>query len=142
LFEVLTGESGFTGSAPTNPAGSPDTPSEPSETPQTGGMDVVVTGAVEVTLELKDSWVSEGYRCYNYSVTVKNPSDKKIDNWEAEIVFNGNIAMNQGWNGTYTINGNVLKISPVNYNAAIEAGQSVSDIGFIIQGSDNLQVVQ
>ncbi len=142
LFEVLTGESGFTGSAPANPEGSPDTPSEPSETPQTGGTDVVVSGAVEVTLELKDSWESEGNYCYNYNVTVKNPSDKKIDNWEAEIVFNENIVLNQGWSGTYAVNGNVLKISPVNYNATIGAGQSVSDIGFIIQGSASLQVVQ
>lgn len=139
LFTVLTGESGFTGSVPDE---QPDTPTNPSVEPQPGETDVVVNGTVEVTLELKDSWVSEGYYCYNYNITVKNTSDKKLENWEAQIVFNENIVLNQGWSGTYTVNGNVLKISPVNYNSTIEAGQSVSDIGCIIQGSSNLQVVE
>ncbi len=140
LFTVLTGESGFTGNIPGDQPTVPDVPTEPSDEPQPGGTDVVVSGTVEVTLELKDSWESEGYYCYNYNVTVKNSSDRKLENWEAQIVFNENIALNQGWSGTYTVNGNVLKITPVDYNSAIGAGQSVSDIGFIIQGTSNLQV--
>lgn len=140
LFTVLTGESGFTGNIPSDQPTVPDVPTEPSDEPQPGGTDVVVSGTVEVTLELKDSWESEGYYCYNYNVTVKNSSDRKLENWEAQIVFNENIALNQGWSGTYTVNGNVLKITPVDYNSAIGAGQSVSDIGFIIQGTSNLQV--
>lgn len=136
LFEVLTGESGFTGEAPVVQ------PDVPTEEPQPGGTDVVVSGTVEVKLELKDSWQSEGRYCYNYSVTVKNISDKKAENWEVQIVFNENIVLDQGWSGTYTANGNVLKISPAEYNSVIEAGQSITDIGFIIQGSSNLQVIQ
>lgn len=139
LFEVLTGESGFTGEAPEV---QPDEPTEPTQEPQPGRTDVVVSGTVEVMLELKDSWQSEGSYFYNYSVTVKNTSDKKAENWEVQIVFNENIVLDQGWSSTYTVNGNVLKISPAEYNSVIEAGQSIADIGFIIQGSSNLQVIQ
>ena len=139
LFEVLTGESGFTGNAPEV---QPDEPTEPTQEPQPGRTDVVVSGTVEVMLELKDSWQSEGSYFYNYSVTVKNTSDKKAENWEVQIVFNENIVLDQGWSSTYTVNGNVLKISPAEYNSVIEAGQSIADIGFIIQGSSNLQVIQ
>lgn len=139
LFEVLTGESGFTGNAPEV---QPDEPTEPTQEPQPGRTDVVVSGMVEVMLELKDSWQSEGSYFYNYSVTVKNTSDKKAENWEVQIVFNENIVLDQGWSSTYTVNGNVLKISPAEYNSVIEAGQSIADIGFIIQGSSNLQVIQ
>ena len=142
LFTILTGESGFTGSVPAEQPEAPGTPAGTGDEPQPGQTDVVVTGSVEVILELKDSWESEGNYCYNYNVTVKNTSDKKLENWEAQVMFNENIVLNQGWSGTYTVAGNVLKITPVSYNTTIEAGQSVSDIGFIIQGSANLLVVQ
>ncbi len=140
LFTVLTGESGFTGSMPEGTTGGNVQVPETTTTPQQGTNEVVTSGAVEVTLELKDSWESEGQICYNYNVTLKNTSDSAMDGWNVAITFNENISLNQGWSGTYAVNGNVLQISPVNYNTTIGAGQSISDIGFIIYGSQNLQV--
>jgi endoglucanase len=142
LFTVLTGESGFTGSVPAGTQGSPAQTPVTTPTPQQGNSDVVTDGAIEVTLELKDSWQSEGQTCYNYNVTLKNTSGSAMDGWSVDITLNENISLNQGWSGTYTVNGNVLQISPVSYNTRIEAGQSISDIGFIICGSQNLQVVK
>lgn len=142
LFTILTGESGFTGSMPESTGGGNTQPNTPAQTPQQGVSEVVTSGAVEVTIELKDSWESEGKVCYNYSVTLKNTSDSAMDGWNVSITFNENISLNQSWSGAYAVNGNMLQISPVNYNTRIEAGQSISDIGFIICGSQNLQVVK
>lgn len=139
LFTVLTGESGFTGSMPETPGSVAQVPATTPAPPQSSS-DVVTSGALEITLELKDSWESEGQTCYNYSMTLKNTSDKAMDSWSVAIAFNENISLNQGWSGTYAVNGNVLQVSPVNYNTKIEAGQSISDIGFIVYGSQNLQV--
>ena len=113
-----------------------------SQTPATGSSNTVVGGKVEATIELRDSWESEGKYCYNYNVTVNNTSDSKVENWKVEISFSDNIALNQGWSGEYTINGSTLVITPVSYNVSIEAGQSVSDIGFILEGSANLHIVE
>jgi len=68
-------------------------------------------------------------------------TDRKVEDLvKSPHEINENISLNQGWSGTYSVNGNVLQISPVNYNTKIEAGQSIADIGFIICGSQNLQV--
>ena len=141
LFTVLTGESGFTGSMPEGTGSGNTASGGTAQAPQQSTSEVVTSGAVEVTLELKDSWESEGQICYNYNVTLKNTSNSALEGWNVAVTFNENISLNQGWSGTYNINGNVLQISPVNYNTAIGAGQSISDIGFIICGSQNLQVV-
>ena len=113
-----------------------------SQTPAAGSSNTVVGGKVEATIELRDSWESEGKYCYNYNVTVNNTSDSKVENWKVEINFSDNIALNQGWSGEYTINGSTLVITPVSYNVPIEAGQSVSDIGFILEGSAGLHIVE
>ncbi len=113
-----------------------------SQTPATGSSNTVVGGKVEATIELRDSWESEGKYCYNYNVTVNNTSDSRVENWKVEISFSDNIGLNQGWSGEYTINGSTLVITPVSYNSSIEAGQSVGDIGFIIEGSAGLHIVE
>lgn len=141
--EELAGNVGS--NANKNPAqqGSAQNPQGTTEQkPSQGSTAAVATGSVEATVELRDSWQSEGKSCYNYNLTISNTSDSKVENWKIEIVFSDSISLNQGWSGEYTIQGNTLIVSPVSYNASIEAGQSVSDIGFIIEGSDGLHIVE
>ena len=152
LYTMLTGHdakelAGDVGTnANKNPSG--QSPTQNSQTPTatqapaSSGASTVASGSVTATVELRDSWQSEGKSCFNYNVTVSNTTDSKIENWKVEIVFSDTISLNQGWSGEYTINGKTLQISPVSYNAAIEAGQSVSDIGFIIEGSESLHIVE
>lgn len=113
-----------------------------SQAPAQGNTSTVASGSVVATAELRDSWQSEGKTCFNYNLTVSNTSDKNVENWRVEIIFSDSISLNQGWSGEYSINGNTLVITPVSYNASIGAGQSVSDIGFIIEGSDGLHIVE
>lgn len=103
---------------------------------------IVSDGKVEATLELKDSWESSGKTCYNFNMMVNNIGDSTVDGWTVEITFSDNITLNQGWNGVFAVNGKTLVISSVDYNGRMEAGQSVIDIGFIIEGSQGLSVVE
>ena len=138
--EVLAGNVG--GSAEKNPQQDSSQNNQTPTATQAPGASTVASGSVEATVELRDSWQSEGKSCFNYSLTVNNTSGSKIENWKVELVFSDNISLNQGWSGEYTVNGNTLIVTPVSYNASIEAGQSVSDIGFIIEGSDGLHIVE
>lgn len=144
LYNMLTGHDAEKLAGNVGTSANKNTAQQPTVTqaPVQSGASTVTGGSVEAVVELRDSWQSNGKSCFNYNVTVSNTTDSKIENWQVEIVFSDNISLNQGWSGEYTITGKTLQISPVNYNAAIEVGQSVSDIGFIIEGSDDLHIVE
>ncbi len=55
------------------------------------------------------------------------------DGWTVRLTFSSGITLQNGWNGTYETDGNVLTISSMDYNALIEKGGSTGGIGFIIQ---------
>ena len=45
------------------------------------------------------------------------------------------IILSDGWNGEYTEKGKKLTIHSKDYNGAVEAGESASEIGFIVSAS-------
>lgn len=144
LYKMLTGheEVELTVTPSATQEASANQESATTQTPVTDSESTVAVGTLEITLELKDSWQSGGKSCFNYSMTVKNTSDNAVDTWKTELAFSDTISLNQGWNGVFTVNGNKLEISCVDYNGRIEAGQSVGDIGFILEGSEGLKLVE
>ena len=58
---------------------------------------------------------------------------RREDGWTVRLTFSSGITLQNGWNGTYETDGNVLTISSMDYNALIEKGGSTGGIGFIIQ---------
>ncbi|MBQ9140397.1 MAG: cellulase family glycosylhydrolase, partial [Lachnospiraceae bacterium] len=147
LYELLTGKSAddFTPSN-TNGQGNAQnqqssntgqTPPAPTKAPVAN----VSTGeGLEISAEVKDSWGGDGGTSYNYSLTITNNSGKAIDGWEITLQFTDKITAVQGWSGNFTIDGNSLRISNVDYNGSIAAGESKQDIGFIVTGSDNMKI--
>ena len=93
---------------------------------------------LQVTLELVNSWESEGKHFYQYEMKVENISDKAIDGWSADIVFNQTPEVSDSWNGTYTLEGNTLHVSSVDYNGRLRSGESTGNIGFILSGGADL----
>ena len=149
LIEMLTGEN--TASLPThegveNPNESADrsTPTtmettQPSEYTAPTGVteaDLTITtnnSALSVTLKTTDTWSSNGGNYYNCNITLSNTSGSDITGWEICIDLSGkNWKLDQGWNGEYVSEGNVLKITNKDYNGTVSAGGSVGDIGFIL----------
>lgn len=105
------------------------------------GQTGATTAAAEdlnVTLQLANSWESNGKYFYQYEMTVENVSGRTIDGWNADVVFSETPELSDSWNGTFAVEGNTLHISSVDYNGRLESGASAGNIGFIVSGGANL----
>lgn len=87
---------------------------------------------IDVTVTVSNQWETEGKTYYQYTVSIDNISSEKLEKWKVNIKFNVDITFENGWNGQMTVKGKTLTIEPVDYNSTIEAGASVTDIGFIV----------
>lgn len=90
---------------------------------------------LKVTLQVVNSWESEGKYFYQYEMTVENISDRATDGWQADIIFNEPPELSDSWNGVFAPEGNTLHISSVDYNGQLESGGTAGNIGFIVSGS-------
>ena len=99
-----------------------------------------VSGTIHYDAELKNSWESEGKLFCQYDLTLENIAESSCTSWEIVISFNGNISLQDGWNGNYTVDGNKLKITSVSYNGSMDPGGKVIDVGFIISGDSGLKM--
>lgn len=95
----------------------------------------------EYTADISNSWEAEGKCFYQYQVTLKNVSDKEISDWKLTLTFNEAIQLSDGWNGDYTEKEKVLEITAKDYNGKVAAGGEVTDIGFIVSGSEGLKLI-
>lgn len=89
-----------------------------------------------------NSWEANGETFIQYNMTITNESGSSIDGWSVSIEFNEVPSLSDSWNGTYTVEGNTIRISNVDYNGSIANGASVGDVGFIVSGSSALSFVQ
>lgn len=99
------------------------------------------SGELQYTATVSNSWESEGKFFYQYNVTLKNNSGKEIHEWKIELYFSDALTLSDGWNGNYTEKGNYLEITSKDYNGQIAPEGEVSDIGFIISGSNELKIL-
>lgn len=95
---------------------------------------------LECSVELKNSWESEGQTFYQYSLTLKNNTSGDCESWSVDVSFSEAFTFSDGWNGDYTADERVLHILAKDYNRSIPAGGSVTDIGFIVAGSKSLKL--
>lgn len=86
-----------------------------------------------VTAKVVTSWESGGATYFQYDLTLSNETDTRQNGWTIRLTFSSNITLQNGWNGNYEVDGNVLTISSMDYNAQIEKGGSTGDVGFVIQ---------
>ncbi len=92
-----------------------------------------------VKMNLRSSWDDgNGVYSYLYDVTVTNRSGSAVSGWNIGIDFNENITVTDGWNGVCTCSENTVMISNEDYNGTIENEGTVTDIGFIVEGSSTL----
>lgn len=93
-------------------------------------------GDLEVRAKVIGNWESDGKKFYQYQLTVTNRGTEAVSSWEISVSFSEDITLSDGWNGEYTVKGKKLTIHSKDYNGAIEAGESASDIGFIVSASE------
>lgn len=83
-------------------------------------------------MQLQNSWASDGKNYYLYNITVQNPTSDTVTSWSVNIAFDKEMVLTDNWNGEYSLEGKRLTITPKDYNAAIGAGGSTGNIGFIV----------
>ncbi len=153
LYEMLTGESidgtslyGSTDSgSATSDGSSSDTETGGSSSGRSSsassGSDS--SGSLEYTASVANQWESNGMYYFQYTLEVKNTSDSAVSGWSITLDFNNSITLSDGWNGDYAVSGSTLTITPKDYNSQVEAGGTLSDIGFIIySNSSSLALVE
>ena len=96
---------------------------------------------LKIDAQLVDDWESESGKSCNYNLTITNENSRDVTGWKIELTFSAPIKEVQGWSGNFSISGNSLLISNVDYNARIAAGESVKDIGFIVTGGSDIKIV-
>lgn len=88
-----------------------------------------------------NSWESDGKTFVQYGVTLTNNANTDINGWSFELSFSEVPALSDSWNGSYTQEGDSIRIQNVDYNATIAAGAQITDIGFIVSGSSALTLI-
>lgn len=118
--------------SPSSPASEPPSPSSAAGPGDTAAL---TQGELELTVTLQESWEAQGETVGRYELSIRNPTDSACGRWEVSIPFEGPFTLIDGWNGDFSAREEVLHISSRDYNGAIPAGGSVSNIGFIAAGA-------
>lgn len=114
----------------------------PSPAPASGApaQTVATNGSLSCSAQLRSSWEAEGKTCLLIDLTIKNGGDSPCESWSVDVPFTEAFELQDGWNGTFTVAGNILQVANADYNGAIGAGQSVTDVGIIVAGSSALAI--
>ncbi|MCD8347178.1 MAG: cellulase family glycosylhydrolase [Lachnospiraceae bacterium] len=152
LYEMLTGESisgedtasgssdsadaSDDGSASDGNSGSDDNSADTSnggmQAGASGSTGTASEGSVEYTIALANQWESNGQYYFQYTMELENISGSSLSGWTVTLNFSDTFSLSDGWNGEYSITDTSLTITPKSYNQTIEAGGTISDIGFIV----------
>lgn len=118
-----------------------DESSEASETePETeseSGSEQSSSADVSVSFKLNSSWESGGTTTYDYTVTLKNNSDKPVDGWT--VVIPTDNSAGSSWGCSCNASDGSITVTPENYNSVINAGESV-EFGIQLSGEKELDV--
>ncbi len=106
------GSTGQSGSSPSQNTTANSTESAPQE--------------AQMLLEysVDNSWDNSGELMYGIQFGITNYSGQSISGWKLAVTIDG-LSSCQGWNGTYTANGNTLEITNAEYNGDISNGGTV-----------------
>lgn len=128
LYQMLTGEHEFTASGE-------DTQSKSGNQ----AVQALSNGEMKISATLVNQWEENGTPVYQYSLTLQNNSGSECTQWAIDVSFQEAITLKDGWNGDYSVQGNILHITSKDYNGTVQAGASVTDVGFIVSGGGSIQ---
>ena len=98
-------------------------------------------GGLSIETQLVNSWGQGDETFYQYTLKITNSTETDLEQWTVQVAFSGDVALSNGWNGNYQVDGSVLTITSMDYNGYIGSGGSVDNIGFILQGQAGLVIV-
>lgn len=102
-----------------------------SQTENTEGIQNELSDDFSVSVVNSSSWENNGMFCAQFDGTIKNTADEAAKDWKVTMDVPEGAVLENSWNGTCTLKGNMLEITPADYNNEIGAGQEIT-FGFII----------
>lgn len=97
---------------------------------------------VQVKVQKTNSWTEGSDSASQFSLTVVNPNQEAVENWQVQIRFSQTFSVENSWNCQYEIHGSSLTVKPVDWNAEIPAGGSQENIGLILKSTEPLEVLE
>ena len=88
------------------------------------------TESTSPTASLRQSWESGGKPYLLYDISLA--ANTVVSQWQVTLVFSSPVTLSDSWNCAAQVNGNTVKLTAASYNADIDAGKGVSDIGIIV----------
>ena len=111
-----------------------------------GGSQVITTEEVEklvtagdgLTYFVTNSWYTDGGMGVQLTVNVENNTEKNVSGWERKLTVKdgAKVEVDQFWSCSVSVEGNVITVTPADYNRTIVAGGSVGDVGIILNISE------
>lgn len=84
---------------------------------------------LSVSAKLVNHWEQNGKLYYQYQCAIKNNTAYQKNHCNIVLQFSNNVTLLNGWNGSYSVNGNSVNVDCWGY---FEAGTVNESIGFII----------
>ena len=96
---------------------------------------------LSITLAQTNTWLSGGLYYYQYEFTVTNITTT-TETWDAIVfIVPDGTQISDSYNGTATLDGNLLTIDPMTYNEAIKKSKSIK-IGVTITNAGDLVITE
>ncbi len=104
----------------------------------TEDIEKILTAGDGLTYFISNSWNKDGGVGVQLTLNIENNTDKNVSGWERKLtVKNGaEVSVEQFWNCSVSVKGNVITVTPAEYNKNIVAGGSVGDVGIIVNISE------
>lgn len=115
-----------------------------------GSADAVFTGPVsggnsEVDLSCEllpgNTWEADGEVFQQYDLLIHNNGISSQDAWTVVLAFDGDVQLQDSWNGSFTTNHGVITITSAEHNGEVPANGSVADIGFILSSAADVSLI-
>ena len=127
-------DNGGNGSNSNNNSGNTNNNNQQSTLPSGSGSGNNLYASVTAS----NSWDTGSGKGTQFSVSIENKGTSSVSNWTIEIDLGQSATIDQIWCAKGEVQGNKIIITPESYNGTIEAGKTVSDIGFIVTTSDSV----
>lgn len=131
--EAQKGNESRNGNSEKEPSDGTDTGDNDGNGDRTGGdgQNGSASGEFTVSVNSDNTW-GESPVFTQLGIVLRNGTDKDINGWIIRINV-GEAALDNGWNGNYSIDDGVLTVTNADYNALIYAG-GTCEIGVILSG--------
>lgn len=132
---ALVKDGGASSITPTDTTSGSGNDGNGSSTPEmtVSSSGVGTSANLKVTVTATNSWKEGSSTCTQYQVSITNTGSGSVSNWAVDIDFGTAPSLNQIWCAKASISGNVMTVTPENFNSTLLGNATTSDIGFIIK---------